>query len=83
MISLSIMRTPWRRTVPLPGKEVEEDWEKSDGSKRARGSREVGRGPPATPPQLPLSHPGVLKINEAKNKSPDGDTGFSSWHVCS
>ena len=43
----------------------------------------MGRGPPAMPSQLPLSHPGVLKINEAKNKSPDGDTGFSSWHMCS
>ena len=83
MISLSIMRTPWRRTVPLPGKGAEQDWGERDGSKRARGSREVGRGPPPTPLQLPLSNAGVLKVTEAKNKSPDGDTGFSSWHVCS
>ena len=51
----------------------------------AREQEEAGRwaGDHPQPLHLPVSHPGVLKINEAKNRSRDGDTRFSSWHMCS
>ena len=57
MINLSIMRTPWRRTVPLPGKEVEEDWGKKrwkqESKRKQGGGQGTTRHAPTTAPLPP------------------------------
>lgn len=66
--------------APLPGRGGEEVWErkqwKGQSKRKQRGGQWILE--PAPPPSQ------GTYINEAKDRSPDGDTGFSaSWHVCS